>query len=297
MNTPQRSLIAGIAVFVAFLFGGSDKCIASDPNSQGVLTEDITPPGAEKWTGTANWTKGVVRATGIGFPQKDANAAYAQQTAKRAAHQVALRNLLETLQGVRIDSITTVKNYTLANDEIKTTISGMVRNARIIKEQPLPDGSYETTVEMDLTGEFIGAIVPKPKHPPQKLVKAQQPLQPLPPKNFSGLVVDARGTGAHAALAPRILNEEEEEAYSVAYVQSKDLADKGIVVYVPDVSSAQTHPRVTSRPLVIKALRATGKNKADLIISDADAQTIHGVPEHYKFLENAQVLVVLDQSK
>lgn len=49
---------------------------------------------------------------------------------------------------------------------------------------------------------------------------------------------------------------------------------------------------MTNSPLLIKALRANG---ADLYISDADAQTIHGVPEHFKFLKQAKVLVILNK--
>jgi hypothetical protein len=108
------------------------------------------------------------------------------------------------------------------------------------------------------------------------------------------LVVDARGTGAHAALAPRILNEQGDEAYSVAYIEQRSMAEQGIVIYVPDLPSAQANPRVTSTPLFVKALRASGNNRTDLVISDADVQTIHGVPEHFKFLKQAKVLVVLD---
>lgn len=256
-----------------------------------VLTEVMTPEGV------ADWTNGVVRATGFGFPPKDAaNALHAKVMAQRAAHSVALRNLLEALNGVRIDSNTTVKNYIVANDEIQVRVSGMVNRAKIVKEQQLPDGSYEVTVEMDLRGDLTGTVVPKAKAKPVKLF-TNPPERTPRPKAFSGLVVDARGTGAQPALAPRILDEEGQEAYSVAYVEGKDLADKGIVIYVPDVSSAQAHPRVTNKPLIIKAVRAAGANKADLVISDADAQTIHGVPEHYRFLEKAQVLVVLDQRK
>jgi hypothetical protein len=44
-------------------------------------------------------------------------------------------------------------------------------------------------------------------------------------------------------------------------------------------------------------MRATGQSNSDLVISDADAQSIHAVPEHFRFLEKAQVLVVLDRVK
>jgi hypothetical protein len=83
----------------------------------------------------------------------------------------------------------------------------------------------------------------------------------------------------------------------VAYVEQRDVAKQGIAVYVPDPPSAEAHPRVTNTPLMVKALRAEGKQHTDLVIRDADAQTIHGVPEHFAFLKNAKVLIILDQQR
>ena len=115
------------------------------------------------------------------------------------------------------------------------------------------------------------------------------------PTKYTGLVVDARGLGARPALAPRILTEEGKEAYSVRFVKQREVAEQGIAVYVPDEPSAQAHPRVTNAPLKIKAIRAQGKQNTDLVIRTADAQTVHGVRDHLKFLDEAKVLIILDQ--
>jgi hypothetical protein len=246
--------------------------------------------------GRADWTAGTVTARGIGIPPKNsASALQAREMARTAAWSVALRNLLEVVNGVSVDSTTTVSNYVTTNDEVRTKVEGFVKSARIIKEQEMPDGSFETTVEMKLTGDLSGALLPKPAPKTEPLSQyTKSAVQHASPKAYSGLVIDARGTGASPALAPRILNEQGDEAYSVAYVEQRGTAEQGIVVYVPDPSSAQAHPRVTTVPLVVKALRSDGKQHTDLVISDADAQTIHGVPEHFKFLKQAKVLVILD---
>ncbi|MEP6935687.1 MAG: hypothetical protein ABI988_17400, partial [Nitrospirota bacterium] len=167
-----------------------------------------------------------------------------------------------------------------------------VKGAKLVKEQEMPDGSFETTVEMKLTGDFSGVVLPKPSLRADPLPQYNKPTAVS--TSYSGLVVDARGTGAHPALAPRILNEQGEEAYSVAFVEQRGVAEQGIAIYVPDLPSAQENPRVTSTPLLVKALRAAGNNRTDLVVSDADVQTIHGVPEHFKFLKQAKVLVILD---
>ncbi|HWR71692.1 MAG TPA: hypothetical protein VN604_00830, partial [Nitrospirota bacterium] len=59
--------------------------------------------------GTVNWTTSEVYAVGIGAPPAaGANPAQVRAMAERAAHVVALRNLLETVKGVRVDAQTVV---------------------------------------------------------------------------------------------------------------------------------------------------------------------------------------------
>ena len=66
---------------------------------------------------------------------------------------MALRNLLELVQGVRVDSTTTVENYVVQSDEIQTRVQGLVKNAQEMKRVVFPDGSVEVTLSMELWGE------------------------------------------------------------------------------------------------------------------------------------------------
>ena len=278
---------APIVVSLTLLLSGVAVVVQAAGEGAGHYTDMVTP------NGRADWTTGIVTAKGIGIPPKNpVSALQAKEMAKSAAWAVALRNLLEVVKGVRVDSTTTIDNFILKNDEVRTRVEGMVRGAKLVKEQEMPDGSFETTVEMKLTGDLSGVVLPKssPRTDPLPQYTKTSPG----PKTYTGLVIDARGTDAQTALAPRILNEQGDEAYSVAYVEQRGVAEQGIAIYVPDLPSAQANPRVTSTPLLVKALRASGNNHTDLIISDADVQTIHGVPEHFKFLKQAKVLVILN---
>lgn len=288
-----RTQWIGLTIISLALFLSNVAVVAQVVASEGTghYTDVVTP------NGRADWTTGIVTAKGIGIPPKNpASALQAKEMARAAAWAVALRNLLEAVKGVYVDSTTTVSNYVTTNDEVRTRVEGMVKGAKLVKEQEMPDGSFETTVEMKLTGDFSGVVLPKPSLRTEPLPQYKTPVVDghAIPKSYSGLVVDARGTGAHAALAPRILNEQGDEAYSIAYVEQRGVAEQGIAIYVPDLPSAQANPRVTSTPLMVKALRASGTNHTDLVVSDADVQTIHGVPEHFKFLKQAKVLVILD---
>jgi hypothetical protein len=113
-------------------------------------------------SGKINWTVGEVTATGIGAPPAmPVNAAQARAMAERAAFVVALRNLLETVKGVRVDSETVVENFMVKSDVIKTRVSGIVRGARVLKTQYLSDGSVEVLVGMSMKGALLDTIVPE----------------------------------------------------------------------------------------------------------------------------------------
>lgn len=101
----------------------------------------------------AEWADITVSAVGMGAPPKDAvNPAQAKLMACRAAKADALRRLLEQVYGVQVDSQTTVRDFVTENDEIRTKTEGFIRNARIVKERSLDDGSCEVTLELHLAG-------------------------------------------------------------------------------------------------------------------------------------------------
>ncbi len=247
--------------------------------------------------GKVDWTTGVATARGIGIPPKNAGSPLqAKEMTRKAAWGVALRNLMEVVNGVHVDSTTTVSNFVTTNDEVRTRVEGFVRGARLVQERDLPDGAMETTVELKLGGEFSKTVIPKTDPKPTPLTTYQRPDQKpeaSPTKLYTGLVVDAQGLSARPALAPRLLNKDGEEVYSSAYIDRQGATSDRIVLYASDPASAQSNPLVTNAPLTIKAVRAQG---ADLYISDADAQMLHGVPKYFQFLKQAKVAVVLDKN-
>jgi len=250
----------------------------------------VEPAGAD---GSIDWTKGVVMATGFGAPPPTAvNAAQARALAERAAFLVATRNLLEVVKGIRVDSATLVENMMVSSDVIKTEVSGFIQGAQIVKKQVNPDGSVQVTVAMKLNGDFSSAFLPQSSGGPEVIPMPQG--QGTPSTAFTGLIVDARGSGVRPAVAPKIRNEEGREVYGSAFVNRQYAVEQGMVGYLKDVESAKGNPRVTDRPLLVKALKTDGPNKTDLVISNNDAQVLHGMKEHLTFLEKARVMVILD---
>ena len=132
-------------------------------------------------SGSINWTIGEVYATGIGAPPPNAvNAAQARAMAERAAFVVAIRNLLETVKGVQVDSQTVVENFMTKSDVIKTRVDGIVRGAQIVKKQYMSDGSVEVLVGMKIQGAFMNAIVPDTFGRTSTIPVPQKPASPTP---------------------------------------------------------------------------------------------------------------------
>jgi len=131
-------------------------------------------------SGAINWTTNEVYATGLGFPPPHpANAAQARAMAERAAFVVALRNLLETVKGVRVDSESIVENFMTRSDVIRAKVDGIVKGARTVKTQYLSDGSVEVLVVLSMKGEFLNAIVP------ETFGKVNGPYTPVKPASQS----------------------------------------------------------------------------------------------------------------
>ncbi len=136
-----------------------------------VLAIAVAPAGAQTAPGDAvevvgqgsvNWTSGQITATGIGVPPANpANPAQTRAMALRAAQVVALRNLLEIIKGVRVDSETVVENFMTRSDTVRTRVDGIVRGAQIVRTSYHSDGSVEVTVALGMRGAFLDAIVPE----------------------------------------------------------------------------------------------------------------------------------------
>jgi hypothetical protein len=110
---------------------------------------------------------------------------------------------------------------------------------------------------------------------------------------YTGLIFDAQNLTFTPSASVKILDEDGREIYGSAYV-SKDWADKhGIVSYVKDLAQAKANQRVAGNPLVIKAIKVTGPNNKDLVISNDDARRVRDLAKHLNFLDAAKVVIIV----
>jgi len=124
-----------------------------------IIESKVTDQVGDK--GLINYQDGYIESVGTGAPpERFYGKPQARPMALRAAQVDAFRNLLETVQGVQIDSQTTVKDFAVESDVINTAISGMVKGAQIVKKEYLSDGTVEVTVRMPLSG-VAKAVIPQ----------------------------------------------------------------------------------------------------------------------------------------
>jgi hypothetical protein len=243
-----------------------------------------------------DWTTGELLVKGSGAPNMTLPTEAARRlSAEKAAKVDAQRNMLEAIQGVRVDAMTTVENFTATSDVIKTQVSGFLRGASL-KGDPryLSDGAVEVVYSIKLTGELADALLPKtPSTPPAPIIPSDTSNLPDAAQVYTGLIVDARGLNVKPAMAPKILNESGKEVYGSAWINRDWAVQQGMVGYLKDMGQAQKNDRVTDKPLVVKAVKTVGE-RVDVVISDADAYKIHGAAENLSFLQKCRVIVLVD---
>ncbi|MEA3329072.1 MAG: FecR domain-containing protein [Candidatus Omnitrophota bacterium] len=93
--------------------------------------------------------------------------ALAKVTTERSARIDAYRKLAEIMHGTVIDSKTTLENYAIKNDSIRTTVKGVVKGAGIINTGYYSDGAISIDMKIKskkivdrlipLTGDIFGS--------------------------------------------------------------------------------------------------------------------------------------------
>ena len=248
-----------------------------------------------------DWDRGVVMAEGLGAPASSAkNIAQKNATALRAAKLDAARNMLEMIKGINLSSSTTMRDAMVQNDTVRTQVQGRLFGLRPSgKPRYFSDGSVsilmEASLRQTIPDEALSSSTggaPREISGPSSGSSGSARLDPG--RVYTGLVIDARGSGAQPAMSPKIYDEEGNELYGSAYVDQEFVQKHGMAGYVRDLDQALANDRVQGTPAVLKALSSSGANQTDLILSKSDADQLRGLADHLNFLREARVVIVLD---
>jgi hypothetical protein len=120
-----------------------------------IQQQPFVPGQQQTATPEGQWVPIVLRATGGGAPpEKAINAAQARLMTERAAKLDAYRNLLEQAYGVAIRAKSSVRDFVLKDDSIRSRVEAYIRGAKVIDTRYREDGGVEVEMEVTLGYDF-----------------------------------------------------------------------------------------------------------------------------------------------
>ena len=296
-NLKKKALagaIAGVFAFGAGFYAAPDSSLPSLPS----LTIMQAAEAA------AQWEQGAITAEGFGTPPMGTYGSKASIMARRAAIVDAQRNLAEQINGVQVDAETTVENFVISSDLVKTKVSALIKGAMVVEEQMMPDGAYRVVMSMPMYGTqgLSSAIMPAirpntPPTPPPPVISATITAQiQTSGVGYTGVIVDASGMGLKPSFSPVIYDTNGRAIYGVSNINYDQAISQGMVGYSSSLSSAQTLPRIGGSPLVVKAVQVRGGNNStnpvNVVVSVDDGDRILAANAQSQMLMNGSVVFV-----
>ena len=292
-NLKKKALVSAVAGVFAFGAGFYAAPDSSLPSLTLMQAAEAAP----------QWEQGTITAEGFGTPPAGAYGSKASIMARRAAIVDAQRNLAEQVSGVQVDAETTVENFVISSDLVKTKVSALIKGAMVVEEQMMPDGAYRVVMSMPMYGTqgLASAIMPAirdntPPTPPPPVISATITTQIQMGGTYTGVIVDAGGMGLKPSFSPVIYDTNGRAIYGVSNINYDQAISQGMVGYSSSVSAAQTLPRVGATPLVIKAVQVRGGNNStnpvNVVVSVDDGDRILAANQQSQMLMNGAVVFV-----
>ena len=261
-------------------------------------------------SGTINWSTGDIHAIGVSSPLAiDGAAGGVQERVLVGAKANAQERLLLTARQVRIRPGLTIGDVMDATPRVADEFRALVQNLPVANQRYLSDGTVEIELILPLYGSPAQLLLPDDIRQVQP-IKAMTQSPPPAPKSlqppettaessvkqrpFTGWVLDARGTGAKAAMTFSVRDESGRTVYGAAFVSREFAVHSGMSGYSAAMDPESVAMRLGPHPLTTRALRAVGETRSDLVISNADAAKLRSAVAHLAFLRECRVLVVLD---
>lgn len=227
----------------------------------------------------------MIQADGYGAVPAGMPAARGRLMARRAAIVDAQRSLVEQIKGTAVDANTTMENYLITSDVVKTKVQGMVTGARILSEETTSDGAYHVVMAVPMYG--VGSVADAAITAVTGGAAAVPMMQPSPSytapaaaEGYTGLVIDAKGMPLERTFCPGIFDTNGRAIYGVHNVDPQYAMTKGVAAYAQGAEAWAAaeggQSRAGSRPLVIKAaaLQERTKHKCDILVTPEDGDRI-----------------------
>ena len=231
--------------------------------------------------GSINWSDGTVKAKGLGFSKKQ-NPIIAYKMAQRAAKLDAMRNLLEIIGKVKINSDTTIGSKILDDDKVKLHISGYIQNILNITYNKLDKNSVEAVVTIKMQNTLSDLIQDT----------SSTSSSTFTGNKATGLIIDATHLNFVPSLNPKLIQEFSGVLYPDNIFRKDNSKNRFVAIYLKNIEDAKKHPLIGAFPLVIKAKKIYNDKQDQLVINKENSLKI--INELKKdALENGQVIIVV----
>ncbi len=274
--------------------------------------------------GSVNWKTGEVKASGRACPsdrKKTDSSDYILSAAKADASNnirailkkigfTALANRPDYKTFHKIDheiwiSGKKISDYASFHDTIMAGIETIASNAKITEQHYTSDRAMEVTIETSIFGGFLQLVLPDSireipeikfidtKNNNNNIKNAQIKIHKKQTQ-FTGLIIDVKGLGFHPVIYPVVSSEQGEKIYSSMFISREYAVQRGVCGYACTMEEAVNSKRTGINPIIIKGLRTGGAHSSSIIISRSDAEKIESTADHYRFMKQCRVTIVLD---
>ena len=217
--------------------------------------------------------------------------------------------LQRELAGLMYDASTTVGQFLNANFDRGVRMNAVLNEYRAVHQNYLTDGSIEYQYQLPLAPKILALLLPN-RAPVRLVVPMLCPTcgqewpkdKPVPeglqlvPKEletgeFTGVVIDCRGLSLKPCLFPKVLNDQNQEIFSINFADPSSVVDNGLVLYC--LQEPFNHPRIGYNPLRIQAQGVTGAGMTDIRISAFDARRLHGSRQILSLLDECRIAIII----
>ena len=252
-----------------------------------------------------DWSKGVIRVTGQGVGKsqyKSTSPGQYRLTGIQAARMDAQRQLVSYIEGIQVTAESSMAEFALKYDTVKTQTAGLIKNAVEIGEPKYnsENDTWEVVMEMKLYGgpKSVASVafIPLKDEPrisfPKPVNKNVITEPTVVNQNYTGLIVDCSGLGElNPVMSPVIKNTDGTKIYGHQNLDPDKIVVNGMASYADSVDDPINQSRAGNKPLIIKAVSLSDLN-ATPVVSIEDADKILAANQSDKFLDNCAVVFV-----
>lgn len=218
------------------------------------------------------------------------------------------------IKNLLFDANRTIEDYLSENNKLSRQFERLNLNSKKSDMRFLSDGSIISEYEIPITGPLFRLLIPSMgsgmplatlccpicKRPWQENQPVPDNVKLIPLENeftpqYTGVLIDARDITLNPALFPKIFTDDGKEIYGLSFADSNYVITQGLVSYTTSLAEAFRSERLGINPLRITALKSTGLNKTDIIISTASARMMHSSQHNLALLEHCQVVILISE--